>query len=87
MQPVGPTDTTNLSGQSNWTLGGPLQNIHDLEVQSSTNLHWILLENLHHIQTKKKSYQIMSRYKIYSPHKFVCLHYVRVKQPIKTNNL
>ena len=38
MQPVDPTDTAHLFGQSNWTLGGPLKNIHDLEVLHSTNL-------------------------------------------------
>ena len=38
MQPVGPTDATHLFGQSNWTLGCPLKNIHDLEVQINTNL-------------------------------------------------
>jgi hypothetical protein len=38
MQPVGPTDATHLFGQSNWTVDGPLKNIHDLEVQPSRNL-------------------------------------------------
>jgi len=38
MQPVDPTDATHLFGQGNWTLGGPLKNIHDLEVQPSRNL-------------------------------------------------
>lgn len=37
MQPVEPTDTAHLFGQSNWTLCGPLKNIHDLEVQHSTD--------------------------------------------------
>lgn len=33
IMPVGPTDTTHLFGQRKWTLGGPLKNIHDLELQ------------------------------------------------------
>jgi hypothetical protein len=54
MQPLGSTDATHLFGKSNWTLGGPLKNIHDLEVQTNTNLCWILSENLHHIQKRKQ---------------------------------